>query len=62
MWFGESLLKQKAQQDFYSHVDKLVGPASVDEGDKDAATKPSCNKATGQKKRLQKQTRGVWFV
>ena len=32
----------------------------IDGGEEDDATKTTCNKDTGEKRRLQKWTRGVW--
>ena len=33
----------------------------IDDGSEDAVTKTACNKDTGDKKRLQKWTRGIWI-
>lgn len=34
---------------------------SIDMAEEDEATITTCNKDTGQKKRVQRWTRGVWF-
>lgn len=34
---------------------------SLDEGEEDESDKTQCNKDTGNKRRLQKWTRGTWF-